>query len=74
MSYYFRSIANYVYILLRILTRDVLQFCSVFFAALVVFGGGFFFALRGEEMEEFNELTNQTEITSDLDVHPNETG
>lgn len=74
LYFFVRPIANYVYILLKVLKRDIIQFGLVFCAALFTFGGGFFFALRGEEIEVFNETTNKTEIESDLNVHPNETG
>ena len=46
--YYFcRSVAVYVRILLKIITRDLIQFISVMVVVLLAFGGGLYFALRG---------------------------
>ena len=59
-SFYNRVIANYVRILLRILRRDVLQFSAVFCAALLTFGGGFYFALRSEVEFVFDKAANRT--------------
>ena len=71
---FYRAIANYVYILLRVMKRDIIQFGVVFCAALFTFGGGFYFALRSEVEFVFDNKTNKTILLSDLDVHPEETG
>lgn len=73
MQFFVRAIANYVYILLKLLRRDVIQFALVFCAALFTFGGGFYFALRGEVESFFDEASNTTRYLSDLDINPKET-
>lgn len=72
--HHFRVIANYVHILLTLMQRDIVQFAVVFFAALFAFGGGLYFALRSEVVNEFDEATNRTILKSDLDMYPKETG
>ena len=46
----------------------------MFCAALLTFGGGFYFALRSEVGFVFDEAANRTVFLSDLDIHPEETG
>ena len=44
-----RSVAVYISILQRIITRDLPQFIVVMVVVLIAFGGGVYFALRGEK-------------------------
>ena len=72
-----RYVAVYIDILVRVLVRDVSRFVLVFLVFMVSFGGGLYFALRGEPctvpQEDvagmmFNPLTNTS-----LCLHPDET-
>ena len=46
----------------------------MFCAALLTFGGGFYFARWSEVGFVFDEAANRTVFLSDLDNHPEETG
>ena len=63
-------------ILLRILSRDVLQFMTVFMFFVVAFGGGLYFALRGESCgldQSTNEFDFSVALNTSHCLHPDET-
>ena len=63
-------------ILIRILSRDVLQFMTVFMFFVVSYGGGLYFALRGESCG-LDQSTNESDFSVALNtshcLHPDET-
>ena len=73
-----RFMATYVEVLIRIMYKDVTRFMAVFMVFVLAFGGGLYFALRGESCGLYQN-TNGTALGFSVDLntshclHPDET-
>lgn len=82
MNYYYvyndcRFVGTYVNILGRVIAYDLSQFLLVFAVFAIAFGGGLYFALRGEPCtipQEDVGLGFNPIVNTSLCLHPKETG
>ena len=70
----------YLKVLSIIIIEDVTKFLTVFFVFVLAFGGGLYFALRGESCtlqqydSDYNESINySSSVNTSLCLHPDET-
>ena len=75
-----RFMGTYLEVLIRIMYKDVTRFMAVFMVFVLAFGGGLYFALRGEPCGLYqNNLSNGTDLLFSVALntshclHPDET-